>query len=148
MAEQTKEGHVRIPSYKVITTKESYTGGFDVTVKAQTEKNNIRLHGPQGSCVIFNWESNPGELHVNRPDARNEGRERGSISTAKVTPLKPNTWYTLRWRVTNKQIDIWVDGKLWFSEARNYNLATKSTISVEAKESVVDVQRVEVKSVK
>jgi hypothetical protein len=89
------EGVIRIPLQSSVSTKEEYVGPIEIAVVARTEGNNIRLRAFNGACVIFNWEGAREELRVTRPDG-DDKPESGSIATAKVRPLDPNTWYALR----------------------------------------------------
>lgn len=142
------EDFVRIRLLSQITSLAELSGPIEVRVTARTKGNNIRLHGPKGSCIIFNWEGNNRELRVNRPDGVNGRLESGSIATAKVTPLTASTWYAIRWRMTTSQIDIWVDDKLIFTEKGKFDLSTKSPFRIGAMEDDVDVKSLSVKPVK
>lgn len=90
------------------------------------------------ACVIFNWEQNPKELRVHRPDGTR--RECGSVATVAVEPLQTDTWYALRWRITEQGMDVFVNDKLVFTEHRNYDLSKKQPILVYSNGSVVDVK--------
>ena len=116
-----------------VRTKEGFADGIEITVVARTDKNNIRIAGPQGSKVIFNWEVNPRELRVNRPNG-------GGLATAVLTPLAAGKWHTLQMRVTDKGLEIRVAGRIVLSEARHYDLATKSTAAVMSYDSDIDVK--------
>ena len=134
-----KDDYVQLGSFTALPSRQKFPGGFEVTVVARTESENIRLRAQRGSLVIFNWEVNPRELRVHRPDG-NEGYATGSVATARVTPLKPNTWYTLKWRVTETGAQVSVDGKVVFEEARAYDLNAPAPVSVQAEKSTIDVK--------
>jgi WD40 repeat protein len=138
---------VRINKNSMLSTKSSFSGSVQITVVARTESRNIRLHGPRGSVVIFNWELNPGELRVHRPDG-NDKVESGSVATSKVRPLMPGTWYTLGWRITEKSMEVTVNGKPVFKENRKYDLSVRRPYRVGASESFVDVKSFIVRSLK
>ncbi len=114
--------------------------------KWHEDRYNIRLYAGLGSCVIFNWEGNPKELRVNRPDG-NDKAESGSLATAPVTPLAVNAWHTLRWRITEQGMEVWADGKSTFKETRKYNLSSQRPVTVFARDSTVDVASLVVKTV-
>ncbi len=133
------DGFLRIQKETLVPTKREYTGPVEIVMVARTELENIRVLAHRGSCVIFNWELNPKQLRVHRPDGNNR-LESGSIATAPVTPLKANTWYTLRWRLTAEGMSVSVDGKVVFAEQRAYDLSAPSRITVKAATSQVDVK--------
>ncbi len=122
----------QIGTATTVSTTQEFSGPVEINVIARTEKDNIRLHAARGASVIFNWEVNPGELRVVRPD--------GSLATANVSPLKPGTWYKLRWRITGEGMQIFVNDQVVFSENKAYDLASKSRISIETVKSVVEVR--------
>ncbi len=136
---------VRLSPGSAIHTKEAHAGPIEVVVVARTQRNNIRLCAFKGACVIFNWEVRRDELRVHRPDGNDSHRESGSIATARIEPLAANTWYTLRWRITEQGMEIAVNGKIVFSETRAYNLSAKRPVTVKAIDSVVDVRSFDVK---
>lgn len=131
---------VRLKPGTQMRTKESYSGPIEVVVIARTEKYNIRLHAFNGARLIFNWEQRWGEFRVHRPDT--------SLATARNQPLDPNIWYTLRWRITDQDMEVSVDGKIVFSEKREYNLSAKNPVEVVTIESVVDVKSLDVRPLK
>lgn len=88
-----------------LSTRASYTGPIEITVVARAIKNSIRLRAFHGG-VIWNWEDNPLELRVGRPDQH--------IESAAVTPLTTGTWYRLKQRITANESDVYVDDKLVF----------------------------------
>ncbi len=130
-----------------IITKDTFTGAIEIGVIARTEKNNIRLFGPRGSSVIFNWENNPRELRVTRPDG-NEGQATGSLATASVQPLAPVQWHSLRWRITETGMEISADGKTVFSEQHTNDLSIPGKVAVRAVDSSVEVKSFFVNPVK
>jgi hypothetical protein len=138
-----KEEFIRVPPTKtLITTRKSYSGAVEITVVARTEAKNIRLYAHRGSCVIFNWESNTSELRVHRPDGKdNSGIWEGcTLATARVTPLKPNTFYTLKWRLTPEGMSVAVNGTVVFSEKKTYDLDTESKLGIGSWDSSVDIK--------
>jgi hypothetical protein len=134
-----KDEYFQIPPNTDVPTRQKFPGGFEVVIVARTEAENIRLRAQRGSVVIFNWEVNPRELRVHRPDG-NDRPESGSIATAKVTPLKPNTWYTIKWRLTEDGTQVSVDGKVVFEELRAYDLNAPAPVVVRSMNSVIDLK--------
>ncbi|QJW93273.1 hypothetical protein [Frigoriglobus tundricola] len=134
-----RDDHLRIEPHGDLSTVRKYTGAVEIVVVARTEAENIRLYAPRGACVIFNWEVNPRELRVCRPDG-DDRPESGSITTAKAVPLKANVWHTLKWRLTEEGMQIWADGKLVFEEKKAYDLSGTAPITVHAVKSNVDVK--------
>jgi serine/threonine protein kinase len=121
-----------------ILTREAYSGPIEITVIARTDKNNIRLRGGRGSCVIFNWERKAEELRITRPDGQQP--ESGSLATASVTPLEPNTWYALRWILTEDGMAVAVNGQIVFSENRKNDLSGRYSIRIHSVDSDIDVK--------
>jgi hypothetical protein len=137
---EIKDGFFRMPTNTLVTTHKPYKGGLEIMMIAKTEAENIRLHAHRGAAVIFNWEINPSELRVCRPDGKEEFLESGSLATAKVTPLKPNTYYTLRWLLTPQGMAISVNGQVVFVEKKDYNLEGETKIAIGACKSKVDIK--------
>ncbi len=134
------DGYLRLsPGKNIVASKQTYSSDVDIVVVARTNGNNIRLDAFRGATVIFNWEKRRTELRVHRPDG-NDKQETGSIATAKVTPLEPNTWYTLRWTITGKSMTVSVNGSVVFEEKRDYNLSAPRPVRVRSASSTVDVK--------
>jgi hypothetical protein len=131
----------------LLSTRASYTGPVEITVVARTEARNLQLNGPRGSSVLFNGKANPRELRLQRPDAK-EKRGSGSVVTVAVRPLAAKTWYTLRWRITEKVMEVTVNGAPVFQEIRPYNLTTRQRIEVEASDSMIDVRAFSVRGLR
>ncbi len=121
-----------------ILTKRAYSGPLDITAVARTAKNNIRLNAFDISTVIFNCEGEPGDFRVHRPLEPNG--DKGTLAVSKPVLLNPNTWYTLRWRITEGGMTVFVDGQEVFSEERRYDLSEARPVRVHALDSDVDVK--------
>lgn len=121
-----------------VLTKQAYSGPLEITAVARTAKNNIRLNAFDISTVIFNCEGKPGDFRVHRPLEPNG--DKGTLAVSKPVPLNPNTWYTLRWRITENGMTVFVDGKEVFSEDRKYDLSRARPVRVHALDSDVDVK--------
>jgi hypothetical protein len=133
--------------HKVLETRTQYAGPIEITVLARTAKNSIRLRWIKGSAVIFNWENNPEELRVHRPDGAPDRLESGSVATAEVKPLAPQTWHLLRWRITEQGMTVEVDDKAVFSEDHKNDLSARGPASVNAEDSDVEVLSFTVKPI-
>ncbi len=132
-------GALRLPKGdRAITTLASYAGPIEVTALACTEKNNIRLRAGKGACVIFNWEKKRQELRVTRPDGT-ERAESGSLATAAVEPLKPNTWYLLTWRITEEGMTVSINERVVFSEQHKNDLSERHRLSINSTDSAIEV---------
>jgi hypothetical protein len=132
-------GALRLPKgNRAITTLASYAGPIEVRALACTEKNNIRLRAGKGACVIFNWERKRKELRVTRPDGT-ERAESGSLATAAVEPLKPNTWYLLAWRITEEGMSVSVNERVVFSEQHKNDLSERHPLSINSTDSAIEV---------
>jgi hypothetical protein len=62
------------------------------------------------------------------------------VGRTPVRPLVADTWYTLKWRATRSQVDVWVDGKLVYSQKGKFEFTKKAPIRVQSQEHVVDVK--------
>jgi serine/threonine protein kinase len=142
------EDYVRLKPGCTISTKQTFSGDIEITALARTAKNDIRLYAFNGACVIFNWALNPAQLRVTRPDGQLGKPESGSLATAQVQPLAPNTWYTLRWRVTSAGMKVIVNDKVVFSEPKQLNLSARGPVMVHTYDSPVDVKEFVVKEVR
>lgn len=129
----------QIPSNSSVSSTTKFSGPIEIHLVARTEKENIRICANRGARVIFNWEANMSELRVSRPDG-NEQFGTGSLAVAKVTPLKPGTWYKFRWRLTDEGMQVFVNEQMVFSEKRAYDLTLQSPISLETYTSAVEVK--------
>lgn len=89
--------------------------------------------------MIFNWEGNPAELRVHRPDGNEKG-EGCTLANPKVTPLKPNTFNTLKWLLIPEGMTISVNGVVVFSEKKEYDLNVESKIAVVSLKSAIVVK--------
>jgi len=135
-----KDDTVRMPRDAIITTKKEYTGAVDIVAVARTEAYNIRLHAHRGSCVIFNWEGNRGELRLTRPDGEQGKYESGTLLKSPVNALRPNTWYKLRWRLTENGMAVYVNDQRVFVERAPYNLSEKSPIALSSFTSRLEIK--------
>jgi hypothetical protein len=136
---QVADGVLRLKPGQHLVTRFAHSGPVDITVVARTEKNNIRLGAYKGGVLMFNWEGKPGELKVFRPDNQTGG-ELGSEAPSKQVPLAANVWYVLRWRLSEKGMEVFVNGLPVYSEAGKYDLSAKKPVRVVATDSVVEVK--------
>ena len=125
-----KDDFLQLRAASLVTPKQ-VSGPFEVVAVARTAAASIRFRAYSGSCVIFNWEDNIRELRVARPDG-GEKPESGSVASGKLNPLRPNTWYMLRWRVAPDRIEVYVNEKLIFVERRAYDLSGRGAVSITA----------------
>jgi hypothetical protein len=142
---EVKDGYFRIPPNTVVTTNKAYKGGVEITLVAKTDGESIRVHAHRGSRVIFNWEANPNELLINRPDGREDIFESGSLLKAKAAAMKADTYYTLKWLLTPEGMVISENGQAVFTEKKDYDLGGESKISIQTyKRGNVDVKEFKV----
>lgn len=144
LSQITREvGFWRIPPRKRIATKAEFSGPLEVRAIARTDGHNIRLYAYQSARVIFAWEINPRELRVNRPDGT--APETASIATAPIKPLAAGVWYGLTWRIDEKVMEVFIDGRRVFEERGRFDLSASRPVAISggmptAPESVVDVK--------
>ena len=133
---------VRLPRLTSVSTREMITGPFQVGFMARTEADDIRVGGPGISEVVFNDKFRPGMMQ-----ARVQGL-RGGQKQIPIAPFTPNTWYTLGWRVTGTRMTVWMDDKIVFDEAGEYDLSFPSPIRISAWGSNLEVKSVSVTALK
>lgn len=131
---------VRMPKESSIVSKKQFSGPVEIVVMARTELHNIRIGAYRGSYVIFNWEQNVREFRAGRPDGDASRPESGSLIRARLTPLKPNVWYTVRWRLMETGMQVFLNGRLVYAERKQYDLSEKSPISVASGDSRIEVR--------
>jgi WD40 repeat protein len=131
-------GVLHLGKEKKIITRQSYSGPIEITALARTEKNNIRFGAGKGAAIIFNWENKPEELRVTRPDGTDQP-ESGSLATAALKPLQPNTWYHLSWRLTEEGMTVSINGRAIFTEKHKNDLSAKQPIRLYASNSEIEV---------
>ncbi len=95
--------------------------------------------------MIFNDPAFPRQMRVCRPDGQVKKLESGSLVALPLVPLAPNKWHTIRWRITEKKMEIWVNDIQVFIEKRNYDLGVEQAVRVRAMDSVLDLKSLEVK---
>lgn len=131
---QKRGTYLRIAPGGRLRTCVEFDGPMDITFVARTDSLNIRLVAHGHDAVIWNWEVNPSELRGRGPD--------GMTHPFKVTPLQPNRWYTLRYRVTKQGMNISVDGRQVFAEANAYGGFPRAAVGVNGMgPAVIDVKR-------
>jgi hypothetical protein len=140
--------YLRINHRKAIATKDAYSGPIEIIVVVRTEKDNIRLQAPQGAAVIFNHDVTKKELIVHRPDGNNR-YESGTQAVVPMPLLAPNVWHTIRWRITEKGMEVMLNNKiLLFTEKKPYELSAEQPVRVRAQDSSVDVKSLTVQQIK
>jgi WD40 repeat protein len=146
-SEAARKGeYLHLDQFKVVPTRHQFRGGIDVTVVARTPKDNIRLTAGDGARVIFNWEGEGGGTHVYRPDGGGRIDGRGLNGGSPMNPgnteveLKPNRWYTLRWRMAPDGMKVWVDGKLVLEKEETFDLSYFSPVAVCSFQTPIDVK--------
>src|SRR5262249_57747231 len=90
----------------------------------------------------FNWEAtkNLDHMGIHRPDSATNRFGSGSFTPIGAEPLRPDTWYTLRWRITEESMEVAVDDRMVFAEKRAYDLSPAEPVGLCAIRSPVDVK--------
>lgn len=141
------DGAVRLPPQHELSSRRLYAGAVEVVLVARTAGNSLRLRGPRGSVLVFNWEGKAGDLRILRPDG-NERIESGSLAISKPCPLAPDEWYVIRWLLTEGGMAVSVNNNLVYKEDRRYDLSTREPIRVASVESPVEVRAFSAKRAK
>jgi hypothetical protein len=126
---QKMDGYVRVGPDAGFATRKRHSGPVEVTAIVRPVGGTFRLFAFRGACVIFNWEDNPRELRVTRPDG-DDSPESGSLATARVQPLSSANWYWLRWRITESGMEVLVNGTPIFIDKRVNNLSASRPIAI------------------
>ena len=143
------DGFLRLTdSHAWLKSKLSYSGPIEITAVARTNSDEIRLSAGRGGVLIFDWRDRKGELRIHRPDDLTKG-ELGSLAVSKQAPLAPNTWYVLRWLLTENGMAVSVNGQVVFTETAKFDLSAKRPVGIsQCLGSVVDVKALSVKAIK
>jgi hypothetical protein len=70
--------------------------------------------------------------------------ETGSVGSATITPLKPDVWYTLRWRLTDNGMAVFINERPVFAERKPYDLSGKSPVTLTSANSRIEVKAMRV----
>jgi hypothetical protein len=133
-------GFLRINRNRSIGTKQTYTGPIEITVELRTEKDAVRLNAPPGAGVVFNSDpTNAALLLLFLPDGGLKP-ESGTRTLRVAKPLAPNTWYTIRWKITENGMEVLVNDVTYYRDKRKYDLTIESPVRVRAANSFVDVK--------
>jgi internalin A len=144
--EVNKEGVLRVRPKTVVSTKESYSGPIEVTVATKIEYTSLHIQAAQGAAVIIeapvvgNWQ-----LGIHRPDG-NDQRESGSAGKVEIAK-SDSGFFTLRWRITEAGLEVFVNDKKVFEEPHSYQLTGRQPVALTiGGDYGVDVKSVEVKA--
>jgi hypothetical protein len=61
-------------------------------------------------------------------------------AVSKPVPLAPNVRYMLCWRLSEKGMDLSANGRVFFAEARKYDLSGRKPVSVGTGDSTIAVK--------
>lgn len=103
---------LRIDTGFKISTRKEYYGNIEIRLVARTDSQNIRINPfcnlqNEGPLLILNWEVNPRELRLRVPNSLLPNQ----ATKCDIEPLKPNVWYEIVWRISEKEFAVSVDGK-------------------------------------
>ncbi len=140
---KVKDNFLRLEKNQELATSLIYSGPIEITILARTQKNNIRLRAYQAARLIFNWEGKPDELRYHWNDGK--GGDIGEHTSV----LKPDTWYELTWRITDKGMTVLVDGNEILTKSKAQSLINlNGKVRVQAFDSVIDVKSVTIKTLR
>jgi hypothetical protein len=97
-----------------IMTQDKFHPPLVIRTRAKTDSLNLRLFY-DGGMIIFNWETNPGELRVHEP------------ANGRVIPVPgrgrilPNEWHDFVWEIGRGGMRLMLDGKIWFQCNGDYS---------------------------
>jgi len=128
---------LRLTRGKKIVTKDMFENGVEVIAVARTEKNNIRLSGPDGLMIILNWEVKPTDIRIH---ANRVFYQAGN----KFLPLLPKRWHKIRWHVTPTEMIVEVDDQLIWRNLKGKFAFNKGTFQIFSHDSNIDVKSFQV----
>jgi hypothetical protein len=111
------------------TTTNLFKGPIEIAATVRSEGKDIRLHAFKGSYVNLNSEARLDELRVGRPDGSGK-LESGSVAVLQTQPLLAETWYKLRWVITEHGMELFVGDQLVFREKRRYDLSAPTPVRI------------------
>jgi hypothetical protein len=147
-AAELADGCLRIQPFRSIATRKFYAGPIEVTVVASTAGTHLGLYASGGACAIFNFTSENGDhgLVICRPVPDSEGDfSKDELIAREEFPLEPDTFYTLRWRLTEQGMTVSVNDQVIFREERKYDLSSRRPVKLLAHASALRVKSLEVK---
>jgi hypothetical protein len=114
-----REGFVELAKDKVLTTEKSYAPPIEITYVVKTD-GQVRI-GYAANQIIFNWESDRGELRIDGgPASGQHGKGQGGIPT--------NAWITIKQVVLPNGMTVSVNGERrarWVADFRRINTPIK-----------------------
>ena len=122
----------------IITTLASFKPPVEITITAKVDSKNF-IMGYAADQIIFNWDGpEPTQLRVEGgPDAHKHKTGAGLL------PVK--RYFQIRWVVTAKSQEIFVDGDGRYSRAGGDYTAIDRPITISCKDSTVTVRSIKVK---
>lgn len=98
------------------------------------------------STLILLWEKNPKEVRVHWPDGKADQFESGTAAKSDITPLKPNTFYQIRWLIGPTGITVYLNDRKVFSQAKTLAVdGMKGKVVIHSCEDDVDVKEFRVR---
>jgi hypothetical protein len=92
------------------------------------------------------WEKNPKEVRVHWPDGKADQFESGTAAKSDITPLKPNTFYQIRWLIGPTGITVYLNDRKVFAQAKTLALdGMKSKVVIHSIDDEVDVKEFRVR---
>lgn len=119
-----------------LSTPGSFRPPVDITIVAKTESANLRM-AYAADQIIFNWETNPGELRV-------DGGPAGGVHKSDAGEIPKDKYVLIKWVVTAKKQSIYVDKELRYEHEGDYS-QIDSPVSVFAAGSKVTVKSITVR---
>ncbi len=123
------------PKKQVIFTRVGYKGPIEITLVARASEDAIALRVLQAGV---SWDIANGKLTV-------VGAIEPSITTLS---LRPDTWYSLRLKITEDRMEVAVDDKVVFSEKYTHDLSKakpgRVSVSLGYLKGTVDVKSLDV----
>lgn len=135
------QGHRGVPVYlkgsEGISTRKTFRPPVEITIVAKTDSTDLRI-GYAAEQVIFNWRNMTSQLRVDGGPANGQHK-----LGAGMIPM--NKFVTIKWVVTAKSQEIFVDDQLRFEHAGDYS-GINNPVSVSSNSSKVAVRSIKVKS--
>jgi hypothetical protein len=134
---------LRINGLRGARSKESFTGGIDITLEVRLEKDSLCIEAGQGGGLVISPPTAQHELRVYRPGVKAQPLS-GTFVAGQSCTLVPGEWYKIRWRLNEKQMRVSVDDREIFRENGPYDLTVARPVRVRGLDGWVDVKSLKV----
>jgi WD40 repeat protein len=138
---QVVDGVLRLNPQQEILTKQTYSSYIEVTLIARLdEKSALQIDALEGGRVEFSLRG----MTLHRPDNPTKGAA-GTTVGNQATTLTPNAWQSIRWQITNKGMDVWLNPQQsksppFLKDSARISFTIKRPVRLSVTGSAIDVK--------